>query len=134
MTHSLIQQYRRVDTCGDVETASPHKLIDMLYGGLKIALSDAHGAMQSGHMAAKGMALGKALDILQNLQVSLDPQMGGSIAGNLERLYDYMGWRLTEANLKNDARAVEELLTLTESLRSAWETIPADQRQGPMAA
>jgi len=134
MTTNPIQQYRRVDASGDIETANPHKLIDLLYGGLKDTLNSIRRAIDSGHMADKGRALGKALDILQTLQVSLDPQAGGSIAGNLARLYDYMEQRLTQVNLHNDVRAIEELLALAESLREAWQTIPVDQRQRPVAA
>jgi len=134
MTTNPIQQYRRVDASGDIETANPHKLIDMLYGGLKDTLNGIRRAIESGQMADKGHALGKALDILQTLQVSLDPQAGGSIAGNLARLYDYMEQRLTQVNLHNDVLAIEELLTLAESLREAWQTIPADQRRRPVAA
>ena len=134
MTHNPIQQYRRVNASGDIETANPHKLISMLYGGLKDALNGIHRSIESAHMADKGKALGKALDILQALQVSLDPQAGGVVADNLGRLYDYMERRLTVANLHNDVQAIDELLALTETLREAWETIPADQQQGPMAA
>ena len=134
MTHSAIQQYRRMDTCGVVETANPHKLIELLFGGLKDALNGVNRAIESGNMADKAMALGKSLDVLQTLQMSLDPEGGGSIASNLKRLYDYMERRLTEANLHNDVMAVEELLDLAETLRVAWDSIPADHHQGPMAA
>ncbi len=134
MTNNPLQQYRRVDTCGDIEIANPHKLIAMLYVGLKDTLNVVRRAIESGRMADKGMALGKALDILQALQVSLDPQAGGTIASNLGHLYEYMEQRLTEANLHNDVHAVDELMDLAENLREAWETIPAKQRQGAVAA
>ncbi len=134
MTYNPIQQYRRVDASGDIETANPHKLIDLLYGGLKDALNSVRRAIESGRVADKGKALGKALDILQTLQVSLDPQAGGSIATNLGHLYDYMEHRLTQVNLHNDVLVIEELLSLAESLRDAWQTIPADQRRRPVAA
>ncbi len=134
MTHCGIEQYRRVNTCGDVESANPHKLIDLLYGGLKTALNGVARAIDSGRLDDKVRTLNNALDILQTLQVSLDPQSGGKIADSLDRLYSYMERRLTEVNLHNDSKAIEELLALTDSLRAAWETIPEDQRAGPKAA
>jgi flagellar protein FliS len=134
MTHNPINQYRTVDTSGHVETASPHKLIEMLYAGLKDALHGVHRAIEIGQIAAKAKALGKALDILQTLQMSLDPKAGGSIADNMAGLYEYMERRLTEANLHNDDKAIEEVLSLTESLQEAWATIPDNLRQGNVAA
>lgn len=59
--------------------------------------------MQNGAIADKGMAISKAIAIIQEgLRLSLDKDKGGELAANLDALYDYMGHRLLQANLRTD--------------------------------
>ena len=101
----------------------------MLYGGLAEAFANAKGAILRGDLAAKGGAVGRAVDILEALRTSLDADRGGDIAANLSRLYTYMQERLTEFNLNNDPQAVDELLALNDTLRDAWASIPLEARR-----
>ncbi len=80
--------------------------------------------MSAGHIAEKGAAISKALDIINNgLRASLDKKAGGDIAGNLDSLYAYMTERLLTANLQNKAEMLEEVQTLLTDLRDAWNQI-----------
>lgn len=119
--------YAKVGVETGVESASPHKLILMLFDGALMALSTATMHLKEKHIAEKGQALAKAVDIIGNgLKASLDPQSGGDLAGRLEALYDYMCMRLTHANLKNDGAAIAEVGGLLKELRGAWEEIASD--------
>lgn len=118
-----------------VAAASPHKLVVMLYDGVIVALLSAINGIKASNVAAKGAALSKAIAIIDNgLRASLDRQAGGEIAANLDALYDYMGRRLLEANIKSDAGIVEEIHGLMSDLREAWVQIGEQQEAGAPSA
>jgi flagellar protein FliS len=47
-------------------------------------------------------------------------QQGGEIAENLYRLYDYMNYRLVDANMEKDLSGIIEVRDLLSTLREAW--------------
>jgi len=123
---TAVRQYQSASTFGGVIEASPHKLIEMLYGGLIDRLAQARGAIGNGDTPTKLRAVSSALAIVDHLRLSLDPQAGGAIAGNLEMLYDYMARRLVEANAANNAAIIEEVLQLSRELKSGWDAVAPD--------
>jgi flagellar protein FliS len=131
-----VNAYANVGLETGIASASPHKLIVMLYDGVLAALLKAKGNMIAKNIPAKGAAISQAITIIDNgLRVSLDKKAGGEIAENLDALYDYMSRRLFQANLKNDVAIVEEVHRLLSDLREAWVAIgdKVDQPQ-PAAA
>ena len=129
-----VSAYANVDLETGIASASPHKLIVMLYDGALVALRTAKTNMTAGNIPAKGAAISKAITIIDNgLRVSLDKEAGGTIAENLDALYDYMGRRLFQANLQNDVAIVDEVHNLLADLRSAWVQI-GDKVQQPEPA
>lgn len=112
-----------------VVAASPHKLISMLFEGAIVAIRAASQHMQAGEIEAKGKAISKAIDIIDNgLKASLDAKAGGEIAANLHALYQYMSARLLEANLKNSPELLDEVRSLLADLSAAWEAIGRPQQ------
>ena len=105
------------------ETASPHKLILMLYDGALSNIAKARQALAENRRLEAARHNRKAQDILFELMACLNEEQGGEIAQNLKKLYLYMIDRLVQANV----RSLEEPLTETESLlrqlREAWEQI-----------
>ena len=109
-------------------SASPHELIGMLFDGAKTAITMARHNMAGQEIAAKGNAISKAINIVDNgLKAGLDARAGGvtgaELVGNLSALYDYIVQRLMYANLHNDARALDEADGLLENIASAWREI-----------
>lgn len=123
------QSYAKVGLEVAVETASPHKLILMLFDGAITAINIAKFEMESGEIAKKGASISKAVDIVANgLRASLDMSAGGELAERLAALYDYIVQRLVYANLHNSPAALEEAAGLLDTLRDAWGQIaPGDQ-------
>lgn len=123
--------YANVGVETGVMAASPHKLITMLFEGAIAALSAALVHMEAKSIAAKGTAISKAISIIDNgLRASLDKNVGGEIADNLDALYTYMSDRLLQANLNNSPESVREVITLLADLKGAWEAIvPANAAQ-----
>jgi flagellar protein FliS len=119
-----VNAYAKVGLETSVISASPHKLIVMLYDGALVAIKSAASHMAAGHIAEKGAAISKALDIINNgLRASLDKKGGGDIAENLDSLYVYMSERLLAANLNNAPAMLEEVRTLLLDLRDTWVQI-----------
>jgi flagellar protein FliS len=119
--------YRKVGLEGQLESASPHKLVLMLFEGAMLAIANAQHHMAAGNIAEKGQSISRCIEIIASgLQASLDLEIGGELALRLEALYEYMGQRLLHANLKNDQAALSEVATLLGDLKSAWEQIATD--------
>src|ERR1700741_3805248 len=119
-----VNAYAKVGLETGVSSASPHKLIVMLYDGALAAIMTAITQMNAGNVQEKGKAISKAIRIVDDgLRASLDKEVGGEIARNLDALYDYISRRLLEANLKNDAVILEEVRGLLADLRDTWNQI-----------
>ncbi len=110
----------------DVQTASPMRLVAMLYNGLETRLAAAQTLAEQGSPEASGMLV-KALDILAELQSSLDLTQGGEIAGNLYGLYQYAGQRLRQSD--DRIAAIAEIRKVFAPLASAWNEL-AEQGAG----
>ncbi|MBW5810959.1 flagellar export chaperone FliS [Yersinia kristensenii] len=118
------QAYAQVGLESGVMSASPHQLIVMLFDGAQSALVRARILMNQKDIPAKGAAISKAIDIINNgLNAGLDLEKGGEMAENLSALYDYMSRRLLHANLHNDEQAIIEVLALLENIADAWRQI-----------
>lgn len=125
-----VSAYARVSLETGIDSASPHKLIVMLFDGAVTAVRSALAHMKAGDIAAKGKAISKAITIIDNgLRVSLDKDAGGDIATNLDSLYGYMSARLLHANVRNDQEALGEVDRLLSDLRETWNAI-GDQVHG----
>lgn len=109
----------------EVEEASPHRLIQLLFEGCLQRIAVAKGAIQHKEVVLKGENISKAIGILGGLRGSLDLSKG-EIASNLDRLYDYMERRLVEANLKNETVILDEVSSLLKEVKSAWDAIAAN--------
>jgi len=116
--------YRQIGVETAATTASPHQLVTMLFDGFRDAVSQARGAMAAGRVEDKGVAIGRALRIVdEGLRAGLNLEAGGSIATDLQALYTYVMLRLTHANIHNDDAALAECVNLIEPVRTAWIAI-----------
>ncbi|MFQ3611648.1 MAG: flagellar export chaperone FliS [Fimbriimonadales bacterium] len=114
-----------------VETASPVRLVVMLYDGAIRFLNEAKQAIQNRDFETQNLKFQRAQRILAELISSLDFDKGGEIAENLFRLYTYMYNQLVEANLQDSIERTEHVIHLLSELREAWDTI-ANQSEVPV--
>src|SRR5581483_9004655 len=77
-------------------------------------------AIQKKDLAEKGKYILKMQDIVNELSLTLDHNVGGTISKELERLYNYIIEQLTEANIKNDPKPLEVSLKILETLYEGW--------------
>jgi flagellar protein FliS len=109
-----------------VMTASPEKLIKLLYEGAIRHLERCRSSLThpaTSHDAATGESLGKAFSIVSELRASLQPQPGSDVAQNLERLYDFILDQLSQANIRRTPEAVEQSLRIMRTLKEGWDGV-----------
>jgi flagellar protein FliS len=119
--NNALGQYRTVDAYGAAAAGDRITLITRLMQGAIDRIATARGHLLRGEFGPKGEQLSRAVAMIDGLRVALDHQRGGEIAGNLEQLYDYMVRRLTEGNLRNDPRLLDEVADLLNEIRGGWE-------------
>jgi flagellar protein FliS len=121
--YSAVQNYSSVKVHSGVESASPHRLIQMLFEGALERIAQAKGAMAQNQIARKGELISKAAAIVGGLQGSLNDKEGGALAANLDGLYDYIIRRLTQANYENNPEYLDECGRLLGEIKTAWDAI-----------
>lgn len=122
-SYSAVQHYSSVKVHSGVEAASPHRLIQMLFEGALERIAQAKGAMAQNQIARKGELISKAVAIVGGLQGSLNDKEGGSLATNLDELYDYIIRRLMRANFENNTDYLDECGRLLGEIKTAWDAI-----------
>jgi flagellar protein FliS len=125
---SALRTYRSIGTESAMVDSTPHQLILMLIDGAIDKTATAAGCLEHGETAEKARLISGSLAIIDSLRASLDHKAGGDLADNLDRLYDYMSRRLLQANLRNDAACLAEVIALLKEIREAWAAIPQDYR------
>lgn len=126
--NSALDQYNKVGVHGGVDSASPHRLIQMLMEGVLDKIAIAKGHMQQGNIAEKGAHISWAISIVDGLKVSLDRSAGGEIASNLDALYEYMQQQLLQANIDNNPDLLDEVSKLMLTIKDGWDNIPEEYR------
>ena len=104
-----------------VETASPGELVLMLYNESLRAMRDASAAIDRKDIGSSSKNLIKAQDIVLELRTSLNPTAGKDVAANLNSMYEYVGGRLIEANVKKSQEPLMEAMKLMGNLRDGWQ-------------
>ncbi len=103
-----------------VNTTSQGQLLLMLYDGAIKFLRQAKERMQERDYANKGILISKAIDVISELDSSLNIQRGGDIAQNLHNLYFFCNTRLLQANMKMDQGLLDEVIKILGGLREAF--------------
>ncbi|CAA9373509.1 flagellar export chaperone FliS [uncultured Nocardioides sp.] len=109
-----------------IATASPARLLVMLFDRLRLDISRALEAQHGGdHQAAHGQLL-HAQDIVMELRVSLKPELfdaGPALAG----LYDFLHGHLVQANVRRDPTLTEQCLKIAGDLGDTWREAAMQQ-------
>lgn len=123
VVRNALDQYSRNAVQTGVESASPHRLTQMLMEGALDKIAAAKGNMERDNIQAKGDQISSAIAILDGLRSSLDMEEGGEIAQNLSDLYEYMERRLLDAHRNNDLAILDEVSDLLRQIKEAWDAI-----------
>jgi len=112
-----------------VKTASRGQILIMLY---EAAIKNTRKAMECidrKDLAGKGQAILKVHDIINELTTTLDFNVGGKVAQDLERLYAYCGEQLVKANINNDKEPLLNISKILENLLSGWRVAVSEYQK-----
>jgi len=110
-----------------VTTASPVRLVTMLYDRLFSDLEDAELSISMANLQSAHTALRHAQDIVQELSTSLDLELWPDGVG-LKAIYTWLIEQLVTANLTKDASIVVECQEVVEPLRETWHEAANSQQ------
>ncbi|MGM9483851.1 flagellar export chaperone FliS [Roseateles sp. NT4] len=121
--HRSGSAYGKVGVETDVLSASPHRLVALLFDGVVEGMNLALAAIQAGNTPVKNNSLCRCVRILdEGLKAALNLE-SNPLAHDLRDLYAYLCMRLTYANLHSDIAAIEECKRLLLPVRDAWHAI-----------
>ena len=126
MNYQATKNYQKVQ----VESASPEKLVLMLYDGAVRKLGQAEVSLQSDRVEEFHEHVVRVQKIITELLGALDTSKGGDLAENLGRLYDYMLRQLSLSLVRRSVEQVVEIKGLLEELRQGWQGV-VQQQMGP---
>lgn len=113
----------------EVGSAGKMRLVILMYDGIIRFLGECMNKMEKGDVAGRGLYISKAQKILNELQGSLNKQVGGEVAENLERLYSFIMNNLTNANINGDTALIEQSIKVLRNLRDAWQQLMSGEQK-----
>lgn len=127
MRTDAAKEYRQLAIRHEIESASPHRLIQLMMERVLAKIAIARGHMEREATNKKGRHISDAISIISGLQASLNHKADEKLSGNFDELYHYMTRRLLEANLKDDPDILKEVSGLMRELKGAWDAIADDR-------
>lgn len=100
-------------------SASPARLLTMLYDRLLLDLRRAEAAQEATDWQTANTQLLHAQDIVLELSSTLRPDVWDGADG-LRGLYEYVRMALVNANIHRDVARTREAITLLTPLQEAW--------------
>lgn len=116
-------QYRETQ----VLTASPGRLVVVVFDHLLVCLHRARAAIGSGDITQRGDALHRARMAVGELLATLDTERGGDVAANLSAIYTHMLSELVAAGRDTETTRLDRVLGQVVELRSAFAEIAGEQ-------
>jgi flagellar protein FliS len=107
----------------EVLSADPIHLVLLLLRGARQSAEQARQALKNGHVRERALAISRAVERIGELCRNLDLERGGEIAKRLAALYDYMIYRLNEANMHQIEAPLVEVSDLLAPLIEAWSEL-----------
>ena len=108
-----------------VSGLSPVGQVILLYEQVVADLRRATRAMDESNIEDRTNAINHAILIVGHLQNKLNFEAGAEVARNLERFYNLMRQRLSEAQVQVSKPILEEQIGMLLDLRDAWKEVEA---------
>jgi len=119
-TYTMNQYHQNQYQQNQVGTASPEQILLMLYDGAIRFTRRAITGIEEDKPEMRLSGVAKAMAIIAEFSNSLNHDIGGQIAEDLDALYNFMIRELTSANLNNDVQKLRNVETLLVDLRQTW--------------
>ena len=109
-----------IDQIEELSEAYPSRLIVILYDEAISGLLAAMDAIGRGDIEGRFNATTRAADVIAELYMSLDMELGGEIAASLGAIYNHVLTQLPQINFGNDVMVADQLINLLRPIRDAW--------------
>lgn len=117
----------------EIQTASQEQILIMLYEGAIRFLNISKAGLEERNLEKFHSNVTRTQRIIMEFMTSLDFEVGGEVAQNLFQLYEYLHYRLVQANLKKDVTMIDEVLKHLRELKETWEEAIQIAKQEVMA-
>jgi flagellar protein FliS len=104
-----------------VSTASPEQILILLYEGAIRFSNQAMQAIKERNRPRKAEKITKVVHIISELSGTLDLEIGGEIAENLEKIYNFMILELLAANVHDDQTRISAVVKMLSELKDSWQ-------------
>tara|TARA_B100000029_G_C17252236_1_gene843186 strand:- start:308 stop:694 length:387 start_codon:yes stop_codon:yes gene_type:complete len=118
---SALNAYKET-SLSEVESASPHRLIELTFQDLKRNLLILRRQLNEGRRVG-GLEASKSIAALEILRSSLNFEDGGEIAGNLDQIYVYSLDQLSKIIKDDNEYELDAVIAIISSLVDAWGSI-----------
>lgn len=105
----------------NINTASPAELTLMLYDGAVKFCNMAIIALEKGDLEKCNFNIAKTKKIIVEFRTTLN--FDYEVSKDFDRIYDYIYWVLTQANVKKDKELLEEALKRIREMRDTWREL-----------
>jgi flagellar protein FliS len=113
-----IAQYQNVQ----ISMNSPGEILIALFDGTFKFLNVARHCLRNGDRARAGQSMSRAYAIIAELLATLDHRHLPDLCANLTNVYTFCLDRITQANVKNDATALDDVVKVLGPIREAFTT------------
>lgn len=103
-----------------VTTAAPMELILILYQTAVETVDQALAALRSGEILRRGQLVGKAVELISELRVSLRREVDPAYCDTLGGVYSYLQRQLVRANAEKSEACFQEVARLLKTLLDGW--------------
>lgn len=125
MDSEFAQQAHRDYVESQVLSARPAERVYLLY---KVAIDSVHVAIErlrDGDIFARGRAVNKAHEAVDELNFALDHSVGANFTRTLAELYIYIQRQLVKGHSQKSEQAFQEALSVLVTLADTWRDVVA---------
>lgn len=112
-----IKQYQT----SNITTATPERLMIMLFDGAIQFLQKAKSAIENKNLSERADNIEAARKIIRELMRSIDLENGNSVSKQLFRLYNKMAMKLIKANVSRDVNLIDEVIADLVNIRWGFQ-------------
>ena len=115
--NKYIKQYQ----ASNVNTATPEKLMIMLFDGALQFLQKAKTTIAEKNLVERSQNIDGARKIIRELMRTIDLENGNDVSKQLFRLYNKMAMNLIKANVQRNANLIDEVIEDISNIRWGFQ-------------
>ena len=115
--NKYIKQYQ----ASNVNTATPEKLMIMMFDGALQFLQKAKAAIAEGNLKERSINIDGARKIIRELMRTIDLENGNDVSKQLFKLYNKMAMNLIKANVQRNAALIDSVIEDISNIRWGFQ-------------